>query len=288
MNFALMVFGPHIDYIDTVCFRSLFQSENIPKLLKEGVAITFFIYTEKSDVERLIGLVDKWKIDGIVFKVFGLKRAALHHKLFQDCAGSDKPMFFVSPDFFFSNGSIYNMASIKYKGAMCIAAAHVRVETEPFLRLLKEDAGEISSARLVSIAMKMPHQSLSGAFIDKDCNGSRHGGFAIQRIGNENLWAMTHRLPTPFIVNMQADDLPFLKIFGAYDHSWPSKLIKEKRYKYVGSSDVFFAVELTQADMNSVNMLPDSLWNDESDQRDKHNEVNRNFLPILRGENAPC
>ena len=285
MNFSIMVFGPYIDFLDTVCLRSLFQSGNLPRLIKEGRRIQISLYTKADDENKLTSVIDKWKWDGVDFKILVCDSPNIHERLFKDCVDSNAPMMLICPDFFFANGSIYNMASIKYKGKMCIAAAHLRVDCEGFQRLLLETEGEISASKLVSMAMKTPHQCLTEAFINKDCNGSRHGGLAIQQIGEDALWSVTHQLPSAILVNMQPDDLLVLKDFGHYDHIWPTKLINEKRYKYVGSSDFFFAVELTSPENNRIKVLPGNLWNDECDQKSKHNIVNRNFLAVLRGEN---
>ena len=73
-----------------------------------------------------------------------------------------------------------------------------------------------------------------------------HGGISWQRL-SEDLIGVRHRLPAPFYVNFIPDDLefftknhhhPFTNTFNLWDHFWPSELIKSKRFRYLGSSDL--------------------------------------------------
>jgi len=168
---------------------------------------------------------------------------------------------------------------------LCIAAVHLRVDESIFLRLIGNIPGEISNAQLVSLSLKAPHQNLTDSFIDKEMNCSYISGISIQKI-NSNIYTVTHRLPAIFLANFNKSDIKYFTrySFNAWDHAWPSLLIKQRRYKVVGSSEVFFMTELTKASSHICPNLS-SYGNDDYQVTEYiHKEINRNFAVILQAD----
>lgn len=298
LNIVTYVYGnSYIDMFERVCLRSLMQKGNVPYLLSCGYNITHLIYTTTTDAERLGKIVDKYKTDRLEFKIMTNNAVGYGRNLQKTnmiflvesvayCVNNPAPMFLATPDVFIGDGSLSNLISFNMKKDICIAALHVRVDRDRFLKLLDGMQGDISNGVLATVGMSVLSQSWADAFIDKDRNCSWQSGSAVQKI-RDKLWAVTFRIPTVYLARLNRGDMAYFNSncdYGHWDHSWPEYLIKEKRYKFAGSSDLFFAVELTSPENNKAHCRDNDLWNDESQNAKLHSETNRNFLAIVRGE----
>jgi hypothetical protein len=281
--FATIVYDNYIDIFENVLLRSLKQSGNIPRLVDEGHEIRYYIYTRNDhNVQR----VRKTEIDGVQIEVFDFDEINNHEllqKIIEQSIGQNAKLLFMSPDYFIGNGSIYNICKYTSNDNMCISALHMRVDYDKFLGIMNTTDKEISNPELVTLAMENLHKSWGEAFIDVPSNNAYYSGSSIQPIADK-LWSVCFRIPTVFLAKFEPDDLRELSQFDHWDWEWPSFLIENSRYKYIGSSDMFFAVELTKVRENIPAIKHDGQWNDEFRVCKKHGEINKNFLSILRGE----
>ena len=279
--FATIVYDNYIDIFENVLLRSLKQSGNIPALVAEGHELRYYIYTRN---DHHVQRVRKTEIEGVQVEVFDFQDIDNHdllQKIIQQSIGQNARLLFMSPDYFIGNGSIYNICKYASNDNMCISALHMRVDFDKFLGVMGDK--EISNPELVTIAMENLHKSWGDAFVDVDKNNAYYSGSSIQPIA-KNLWSVCFRIPTVFLAKFEQDDLRELSQFDFWDWEWPAFLIENDRYKYIGSSDMFFAVELTKTQENIPAIKHDSMWNDEFRVHKKHSEVNKNFLSILRGQ----
>lgn len=198
------------------------------------------------------------------------------------------------PDTIWGDGSVPNLIEIGQHRDSVVFAAHVRVLPE-ILNLINFSAQNrfgpepVSNAKLVGLAMKHLHKTWEQSQFGLEQINSYIGG-VLWRYLDENLYAVTHRLPTPYLINPTPEDITYFNAqihFGVLDHSWPAAcLIETERQRYVGSSDCAFMVELTDAE---ANIPPTSFYReDEPDQfwrNSAHNKINRMFTVIFRGEN---
>ena len=194
-------------------------------------------------------------------------------------------MFFLNPDYFYGNDSLRNLISYKFKNKMCLAALHVRVDADKFSEKIKTVEGEVSNAQLVSLSMGYLHKSWGESFTSRSVNNSHISGSATQQIAG-NMWAVTFRIPTVFLAKFDHCDKEALKRFDMWDHEWPATLIEQNRFKFIGSSDMFYAVELTETQNNIPGLAGQMEWNDSFHVSRLNGETNRNFLVILRGEDG--
>ncbi len=280
---ATIVYDNYIDIFESVLLRSLKQSGNIPRLVAEGHEIRYYIYTRNDhNVQR----VRKTEIEGVQVEVFDFDEIDNHDllkKIIEQSIGQNARLLFMSPDYFIGNGSIYNICKYSSNDNMCISALHMRVDYDKFLGIMNTTDKEISNPELVTLAMENLHKSWGESFVDVPSNNAYYSGSSIQSIADK-LWSVCFRIPTVFLAKFEADDLRELSQFDHWDWEWPSFLIENNRYKYIGSSDMFFAVELTKVRENIPAIKHDGLWNDEFRVCKKHGEINKNFLSILRGE----
>ncbi len=294
MQISTIVYGDYIGMFEEVCLKSLFQSENIPWLQKKGYDIEYVIYTRDGrDIEKLKEVIKKFDCKFII-RGFSdsdeLINTTLIKEIIKYGIEKDVPTLFINPDLFVANGSLKNMVSYKYKGNMCIASVHVRVDKDKFKEAIK-DKNNIGNAELVDIAMETLHPSWADSFIDKDKNASFITCSMVQKI-SDNLWSVIMRIPTVYYVKFQQSDLDLFSVidnesrgvnYGMWDHTWPEHLVNQNRFKFTGSSDFFFAVELTHKDDNLPGSVGGKMLNDECHNSKKHSEINRNFVTILRG-----
>ena len=279
--FATIVYDSYIDIFENVLLRSLKQSGNIPRLVAEGHELRYYIYTRN---DHNISRIRSIEIEGVQVEVFDFHDIDNHdllQKIIQQSIGQDARLLFMSPDYFIGNGSIYNLCKYTSKTNMCISALHMRVDFDKFLGAMGDK--EISNPELVTIAMENLHKSWGEAFVDVASNNAYYSGSSIQPIADK-LWSVCFRIPTVFLAKFEQDDLRELSQFDHWDWEWPAFLIENNRYKYIGSSDMFFAVELTKTKENIPAIKHDGQWNDEFRVHKKHGEINKNFLSILRGQ----
>lgn len=286
VQIATIVYGDYIDIFDKCCLRSLMQRGNIPHLIANGYEVDYTIYTQdNTDVDRLKGVVKKYDRNGVNFEVKGLygqDNGGLLREIIRSGLDNDAPVLFLNPDYFFCDDALKNLIAYKFKNNTCLAISHVRVNDNEFLEKISKVKGNVPAPKLVSMAMECLHQSWSESFVNEERNNSFTSGSALQQIANK-LWVATFRIPTVFMAKFNESDLEFLQRFDQWDHEWPTKLIDENRYKFVGSSDFFFAVELTSPQQNIPEVRDGQIWNDDFHVNRPHAEVNRNFVVTFRG-----
>ena len=289
---ATIVYGEYVELFEKACMRSLAQEGNVPSLVLNGFKVKHVIYTVDENLLELKEVVGRCGLAGVdycfdtmatVDEDFSVNNTQFLKNVVQTGVNEDSRVLFINPDFFFGDGSISNLVGMYFEGHMCIAGAHMRVIDTEFLQLLEYNNETISNPKLVDLAMDCPHKSWSEADISVDSNNSYDGGTPIQQV-NHNLWVTTHFVPTVFLADFIATDVDRIQDFGHWDHLWPIKLMSEKRYKLIGSSTLFFAVELTKYFNNVPKLNPKMLGNDKYHSTREHSNINRNFLIALEGE----
>ena len=286
---ATIVYGDYIEMYEQVCLRSLFQKGNIPWLIENGYDVEYLVFTKDDDSVAKIGaVIERNEREGFRFAVERFNEAtnnSLLKEIIRKGIETGARVLFLNPDYYFSENALQHLVSYKSKNNMCVAATHVRVNDSAFKGALDHVKGDISAPKLVSMAMTCLHDSWGKSFVNEDENNSFISGSAIQPVG-DNLWTVSFRIPTVFMANFQQSDMDFLQRFDLYDHEWPCELIKDQRFKFAGSSDFFFAVELTREFTNTPSTERGRLWNDDFHVSRLNGETNRNFLTVLRGEDG--
>ena len=307
--FFTCVWGSFVTYYERVLMKSLFQSGNIPALLEQGYLIELCVYTQESDqlaVENIMkryqdGLLDAQKqflqIQLNYFPLPILNRSQrqphLKYALLRTmkwCIQENAYCFMALPEAFFGNNSVTNMVNLTMGRDLCIASLHLRVVDQKFLNLLQQSSGELSNNTLVSMSLKCAHQGVLNSFINHDVNGSYSTGLSIQPITN-TLFAVTFRMPNIFLASFHKSDITYFskRTFNHWDHEWPELLMKQRRYKVAGSSELFFAAELTGEDSHwDISLNKKQVYGNDSAQRHAshcfHTEIHRNFVMLLKGQ----
>lgn len=292
-----IVYDSYIDMFSKACLRSIFQKGNVPDLVARGYEFKYIIYTtDSSNAIEIEKAIEPYRFDGVEYEIKidpNAVKNTMMQTLLEDCLLEDCRVLFLNPDCFLSDKSLAHLIAYKARNNMCLAALHVRVDKDEFLSKLKTIDGDITSPSLVDIGMSCLHPCWGQSFIDVDENNSFTTGSAIEEIG-DSLWAITFRIPNVFLAHFIPSDGEILKKFSFWDHRWPSKLMTENRYKFIGSSDMFFAVELTDGNQDLPPLHSGMLYNDEFEVHESdeiglaniHTGINRNFLAIARGEDG--
>ncbi len=261
----VIAYSKHLYLFDKCLMRSLFFHDNIPSLLLQGRGIKFRVFTRPGDRPGLQSTFERYyqsflnsiseaqvhaklsiEIDEVqhgedIFKVSMLRTIA-------ECLKTKSTMLMGMPDFFYGNGSVQNLIKLDDAGTCCVAAAHLRVNDEDFLRAVDDIHCDISNPQLVRLALKFPHQNTKVSF-EGDGNASYLTGVKLSQLETGG-YIMTHRLPNIWVANFTQNDLDYFirNPFQAWDHQWPTQLIVEGRYKVLGSTDLTFVAEMTEVD----------------------------------------
>lgn len=198
------------------------------------------------------------------------------------CLKAKERLLFVPPDTVFANGSVPAMMKAGREPKSCVAVAHPRVLPE-FLPEMLGHSGD--PEHLVYTAWKNLHQSWSDAEVGHPRQNSFEGGVRWEEL-SENLYSITHHLPTVYFADFTEEDAMYFKTcigFGNWDHLWPSDiLIRQVRQRFIGSSDAAFICEITQREKNIPHVKagnPDLFWREHP-----HNLHNRQTNVIYRGQ----
>ncbi len=196
--------------------------------------------------------------------VYGSEQSALLDGLrdtIRHCITTRTRMLLMMPDTIIANGGIGNMREYARGKPVSVAAPHLRVTKPPELICLPSiPEGKfpvMSPESLVRFAFANPHQSLTDSFSDRD-NGTRYGGISLTRI-SDRLTTIIHHVVTTYLCWFTESDARFfdsVTAFRAFDHEWPKLLLQEQRLRVFGSSELFFAVELTEPHMNRIEVFP--------------------------------
>ncbi len=264
----------HLDYLRNFAIPGAMQAGNIPACGYQKIFVEGSTIGDPSELQEILtkgfsGL----PADVQVVEWFNERDATLTSLtlVVQMCLHRRSRMLLLMPDTIIANGGIFNMREYARGNGVSVAAPHLRVNADSLIASTSWKgwfkASGIQSGELVSYAMLHPHQSLSASFTHRD-NGTFQGGIALKEL-SENLTTAIHFLPTVYLSAFTESDLRFFErasAFRAYDHEWPAHLANEGRLRIFGSSELFFAVELTDPDRNLVEIKPGSAFEEDSNQ----------------------
>ncbi len=286
-----VVWGGYVDFFERGCLASCLWPLNLQTLRHD--ADVWDIFTAAADVPRIEAVTAALRIPvqchivptdrdpALVFKACLIEemRRCVHH---------NQALLMAVPDSIFGDGTLETLLMLGQPKDVCIAVPHVRVEAEAFLETF-DGAIPLDNPALVAASFAALHKTWVEADADRRSTNSFCSGVSWRALGR-GLYSVSHRLPTAFLVKPLPSDIEFFvaqKYGGAYDHVWPSKLVKEQRHRVVGSSDAAFVAELTLA---AENHPPERLVvpgePDYFNWEHEHNVVNRNTVSIFRARDA--
>lgn len=295
LNVGCAVWGPtHFNWLKTVAMRSWAWPKNKDAL--QGSILSILTLEEQKEEIEIAARDSGIKFKDIEFTFIGdaLKEnphigGALMKEWFiregNKCLTYNRQFLTAPPDTIFGDGSIWNMLELARFRDVVVLAAHMRVIPNIIEHVSVERP--LTNAGLVSLAMKYQHRTWSEAESGPMSN-SYVGGITWQYL-DENLWALNHRLPTPYLINFTPEDLVYFKNqihYGVIDHAWPGDvLVPAQRQRLIGATDCAFMVEITPENANIPPVehtredTPDAFWRDGA-----HNRANRMTTIIVRGE----
>jgi hypothetical protein len=279
------VWGKYIDTFELACAQSLEWPSN-----KEAIkGSTWNIVCEPKHEERVNAIRARCG-------VFRGQNIFLHNAqdfthqfsghLYEEmkkCVAENAVFLFCLPDYVFGDGTVQNLKALMTEPGLCLAVPNTRVLPSA----MEAFKHRRTNAELVTIAFDRGymHQTWRDAELGKDKINSFYGGVHWQEVAPDIITVM-HRLPSSYMCSFLASDIEFFKTqssFSAWDHTWPSKLLKEGRQRFIGSSDVAFITEVTDPDKNQALTLPISLEGPSAFYRSlPHHEINKNIMTVFR------
>lgn len=260
-RFFCCVWGDqHADMYERVALPSLMQSKNRASIPPSS---TLALYSDEKTMARVRdSSVGPWLIEPVLIDAAEDSRTVQNKAIAREikrCLETNSTLVMVNPDHFWGNGSLGNLIKLAAGRDICVAAPHPRVERNAFLNLLPKH--DVDNAELVALAVDTFHRSWRDANTALPKTNTFATGASISPLGN-GLFAVSHVIPTIFLARFQRIDAEFFSIesnnggTGTWDHFWPELLIGMGRQRYIGSSDLFFAVELTDADTHLSDTYP--------------------------------
>ncbi len=199
------------------------------------------------------------------------------------CIREDATFLFCLPDYVFGDGTVANLKAMMIEKGLCLAVPNTRVLPSA-MEWFDEPR---TNAQLVSIAFDplFMHQTWRDAEFGKPTSDTYYGGVLWTELRPGLITAM-HRLPSSYMCSFLESDVEFFKkqlSFSAWDHTWGAQLVEDGRQRFIGSSDVAFITEITEADKNCAIVTPVSPKSPSDFFRNLlHNKINRNVSTVFR------
>ncbi len=288
----LPVWGKHVKLMQDFMLPSLLQLGNLPSLDCE-VRVEVFTCDEEVELERwgddltkaMYGAIPKVDVNITVVEdveradhliIHGLRRCV------KQCRELDCRMLVAMPDTVYGDESVGNAMTYARGRDFCVGSVYLRANRSSF------DVGKwpCSNARLVDLAMKHLHNDNVMQFDQRHVNATYDGGMSMREI-RRGLYTCVHHLPTVYLAYFDENDEQYWKDsagWSPWDHLWPHTLVKANRLRVLGSSDLFFAVDLTDDDRPITPHHVGMRGNDRYGGRHAHNQMCGGFAITLRGE----
>lgn len=271
----------HIELFKKTALKSLGWVKNKEALARQNAK--WNIFTDDADVADLKGFCRK-TIPEIKFNVMptsDLRRyidsvqAASIWQMEKAIESKDRVLL-APPDTIFGDGTVESLVSAGLEEGSVVVVPHPRVLPEIVDKLQNYEEGK---QRLVDLAFENLHDSWVHAERGHINQSSYVGGVEWWRVGSTIQG--THRLPSPYLIHFQQEDLDYFKTatsMGHWDHMWPGDiLIPRARQRYIASSEAAFIVEITESDKNVPPIIENQpktgFWRDHL-----HNRINSQIL----------
>jgi hypothetical protein len=207
------------------------------------------------------------------------------------CLDADAIMVQCTADFVFGNASLTNLVRTCHERSMSVAALILRVDEEQFKELMVGQSWPIENDRLATLVVETLHSSWRCMVP----GGERNFGLLLgheARALSSRLFAVTYTAPTVFATRFNKTDLALFRSstdLRAWDGIWPQKLVAERRFVCLGSSDMALCAELTPRDKGEPKRL-EALYDEIADlidssdgfQYGSQSELMRGVLVCLR------
>lgn len=281
-----LVYGKAV--IDKLCnfsLPSLFQAGNIPALV-ERFDVTIQLYTMADSHAYLSKSVRQaaarlypgdsarrdWalrlfriKARDVAGKTADLARAdpAVHGKALnrkwqglclleeiKACLANDATMIPAGAELLFGNTTLFNLALVAQEHSASVAALVLRVDEARFATTLAGQTWPIENERLATLALESLHSSSAELIHGGKRDFSIFAGSEIIPL-TPRLFSVTYGAPSICAARFRRADAAMFRYYAdlrPWDPIWTQKLIAERRFMCLGSSDLGFCAELTPAE----------------------------------------
>ena len=290
-----LAYGDYLDYYFDYSLPAIMHESNYGALIKEGFEVEFLLYTidsKKFIIEKYKShpFFDLKRVNIVEFDAQGFlapRKIASHAiiDIMNRAVSESSMLFMAAPDMIISNGSLFNAVSTCYGKNTCLASAHARVSTRVLSRIEKCNFDGINSSKMVSLSFKYAHDNFKYADENLHKNTTQKG-ISYKKI-SKYIYTVSHNLPSPWLVFPTKEDCKFFQKcqdFNMWDREWLQMLIKTNRIKVVGSSDLYFAIELTPVQFIANEELRENQKYNDVGGNSFHHRVCRTFTSVWRTE----
>ncbi|MDB0003605.1 hypothetical protein N9E50_03045 [Alphaproteobacteria bacterium] len=293
--FASVVWGRFNKLYTNFTLPSLLTKNNIPLLIEQGYKIKFVISTIKDinfekDIRETISKsisIEKIKLEfnyNDSMEATNLNKYL--NKIYEQSIIENAIIWPANPDHCYSNGSVSNLLAMMDSDDCCIAAPIFRINEEEFLKNVNE-VYDFNKFNVLEKSFEHLHDEWKSSFVNHKQNNSWLTGIVIKEI-NKYSFLVQSLAQNVFVSKLNHSDLRFFKrkTYNAYDMSWPSKLLVEKRLRIVPSSDVFFASEFTLKNQYTEYKFSKKFNSRNDFKRNLHSSILGSFTYLLKINNS--
>lgn len=183
----------------------------------------------------------------------------------------------INPDMVYANNSLKNIMLINNGKNFCYSYIHPRVNMKSTISSLekyRDNKGiiNIDPKKLVRLAIENLHHTDILANDELDMNLTTRG--KSWRKIDEKTFVIVNTSINPQIFNFIAKDLKYLENLtklSEFDRALPNYLLSDSRLRFITSSDLYFAIELTDEEENKVDPVRNK-YNDQPEIPSSHGE----------------
>jgi len=290
VNLFTVAWGNYINLFLRYSLPSLLQDDNLV-WVKNNYNVKIDFYTDKNylwfkeNYPEMISIFDEYNFEFKNVNEFLNKGERLSPNVYINCykdqikksINNNTTCMPINPDMVYANASLKNIMLINRGKNFCYSYIHPRVNMKDSMTLLekfRDDKGVISidSKKLVRLAMENLHHNDKFANDELDINITTRG--KSWRKIDEKTFIVVNTSINPQIYNFIPKDLKYinnLTKLSEFDRELPNYFLGESRLRFITSSDIYFAIELTDEEENKVDPVSNK-YNDQPEIPSSHGE----------------
>lgn len=291
INIFVVAWGSYVDLFFKYSLPSLLQDGNL-KWIKNNFQIEIDFYT---NIDRS-WVIKKYPEMEVILNDYNFKFKNVNSYLDKDkklspdvqiniykdqirkSLNNYATCIVVNPDMVYSDASLKNIMLINKGKNFCYSFIHPRVNMSSTKIALEKFRDEnnlinISSKKLVRLAWENLHDLEKCANDELDINITTRGK-SWRKIDDKTI-IVINSVVNPQIWNWKQKDLDYmsnLDKLSETDRAQPSYLLSDSRIRFITSSEILFAIELTDENENMDAQLVDNLYNDQPSGTLTHSE----------------
>lgn len=239
-----------------ILLPSVMQPHNLPAVAAIGLDLRWDMYTTPEDAPQVEGLFKAYPAalrPTFVIRSLADNSMATKFAFFSEFfeEAGDAAGIVLHADHFLADGTLAHVVHYAAPLGVSVGVPYVRCQRDPFLSystsaIAPEHGGYLTPPEVVTIALRTMIPAMAESYGDLDTSPTWDTGVIFRRI-TPTLTIQIQHTQAPFLYHMNDRDRAWFRShrdFSRVDHGWTARLIREGRWRMIGSSDLGFIAEL--------------------------------------------